>query len=257
MSRRGMTLNSTDFGADEPCTGGNEMNNEANRYRYPLNLQLFAEPDPTPDPDPQPDPSPEPEKTFTQAELDEIVAKRLARDRKGREDYDDIKAKLAEIEKAEEERKKAEMTAAERLEAERAEALKAAEDAKAERDKALTAANQRLIKAEFRAIARELNIRTDALDDAYVLADLSAVQVDDDGNIAGVKDVVEALLTNKPFLADQPKPQPKPIGGASGGGEPADKTKEQLLKEAADKARKSGRIEDQAAFAKLKRELGL
>ncbi|MNV17754.1 hypothetical protein D3C71_1085510 [compost metagenome] len=232
------------------------MKNEVTRYRYPLNLQLFAE-DPTPDPEPTPtpEPTPEPEKTFTQAELDRIIADRLARANKGREDYDDIKAKLAEIEKAEEERKKAEMTAAERLEAEKAEALKAAEDAKAERDKALTAANQRLIKAEFRAIARELNIRTDALDDAYVLADLSVVKVDDDGNIDGVKDVVEALLTNKPFLADQPKPQPKPIGGASGGGEPADKTKEQLLAEAAEKARKSGRPEDFTEYSALKRKL--
>ncbi|WP_068616583.1 phage scaffolding protein [Paenibacillus tuaregi] len=233
------------------------MTNDTMRFRYPLNLQLFAEPDPTPDPELQPEPTPEPEKTFTQAELDDIVAKRLARDRKGREDYEDIKAKLTALELAEAEREKAKLSETERLEAEKAEALKIAEDAKAERDKALTAANQRLIKAEFRAIARELNIRADALDDAYVLADLSAVKVDDDGNIAGVKDVVEALLTNKPFLAEQPKSQPKPIGGASGGTDPVDKTKEQLLKDAADKARKTGRIEDQAAYAKLKRELGL
>ncbi|MDR9852900.1 scaffolding protein [Paenibacillus sp. VCA1] len=238
------------------------MKNEANRYRYPLNLQLFAEedphdPNPAPPADPNPPANPEPEKTFSQAEVDEIVAKRLARDRKGREDYDDIKAKLAELEKSEEERKRAEMTAAERLEAEKAEALKAAEEAKSERDKALNAANQRLIKAEFRAVARELNVRSDALDDALVLADLSAVKVDEEGNITGMADVVKALLTNKPYLAEQSKPQPKPIGGASGGNEPTDKTKEQLLKEAADKARQSGRLEDQVAYAKLKRELGI
>lgn len=238
------------------------MKNDANRYRYPLNLQLFAEEDPQdPNPaapaDPNPPADPEPEKTFSQAEVDEIVAKRLARDRKGREDYDDIKAKLAEFETAEEERKKADMTALERLEAEKAEALKAADEAKAERDKAINAANQRLIKAEFRAVARELNVRADALDDALVLADLSSVKVEEDGNISGMEDVVKALLTNKPYLAEQTKPQPKPIGGASGGSDPADKTKEQLLKEAADKARQSGRLEDQVAYAKLKRELGI
>ncbi|GAA0840480.1 hypothetical protein GCM10008915_36070 [Bifidobacterium pullorum subsp. gallinarum] len=230
------------------------MNTEVKRLRYPLDLQLFAE-DPTPEPEPSP--NPEPEKTFTQAELDRIVTERLARDRKGREDYDDLKSKLTALEEAEAEREKAKLSETERLEAEKAAALQAAEDAKSERDKALTAANQRLIKAEFRALARELNIRADALDDAYKLADMSEVSVDDDGNIAGVEDVVKALLTNKPYLADQPKPQPKPIGGASGGADPTDKSKEQLLKDAADKARKSGRIEDQAAYAKLKRDLGL
>lgn len=211
------------------------MNNEMNRLRYPLNLQLFAEGDPV-DPDPQ-DPKdpqePEPEKTFTQAELDEIVAKRLARDRKGREDYDSLKEKLTALEQAESEREKEKLSATERLEAEKAEALKAAEDAKAERDKALSAANQRLVKAEFRAIARELKVRTDALDDAFVLADLSAVKVDEDGNVSGVDDVVTALLTNKPFLAEQAKPQPKSIGGASGGaGDDERRTLEQQLAEA-------------------------
>ncbi len=52
----------------------------------------------------------DPPKTFTQEELDEIVKKRLERERnKSAEqygDYDDVKAKLAEYEKAEEERKK-------------------------------------------------------------------------------------------------------------------------------------------------------
>ena len=38
-----------------------------------------------------------PEKTFTQAQLDAIVAERLARDRKDRADYDELKAKAAEL----------------------------------------------------------------------------------------------------------------------------------------------------------------
>lgn len=234
------------------------MKNEAKRLRYPLDLQLFAEPTDLPaDPTPPSDDPKDPPKTFTQAELDRIVTDRLARDRKGREDYDDIKAKLAALEEAEAEREKAKLSETERLEAEKAAALQAAEEAKTERDNALTAANQRLIKAEFRAVARELNVRPDALDDAYKLADMTGVSVDDEGNIVGVGDVVKALLTTKPYLAEQAKPQPKPIGSASGGADPVDKSKEQLLKDAADKARKSGRIEDQAAYAKLKRELGL
>ncbi|WP_052759479.1 hypothetical protein [Paenibacillus sp. DMB20] len=127
------------------------MSKETIRFRYPLNLQLFAEENPNPTPT-NPEPNPEPERTFTQAELDEIVAKRLARDRKGREDYDDIKAKLTALEEAEAEREKAKLSETERLKAEKAAALQAAEDAKADRDRVLTAANQRLINAEFKNV---------------------------------------------------------------------------------------------------------
>lgn len=204
------------------------MKNEANRYKYPLNLQLFAESDPPADPDPQ-----DPPKTFTQEELDRIVADRIARERKKTEkfaDYDDIKTKLAELEKAEEERQKAEMSAVERLEAEKAEALKAAEEAKAERDKALSAANQRLIKAEFKTLARELSVRPDALEDAYILANLADVNVDDGGNVVGVKAAVEALIESKPYLVEKAAAQPKTIGEPSGkSDEDERKTLEQQL----------------------------
>ena len=63
-----------------------------------LNLQFFAEPQPTdPQPtEPQPtDPQPqgEPEKTFTQAELDQIIADRLAREKaKAQKELDEQKA---------------------------------------------------------------------------------------------------------------------------------------------------------------------
>jgi hypothetical protein len=71
--------------------------------------------DPTPKPDPTPDPAPEPEpeQTFTQADVDRIVAERLKRERESTKakyaDYDELKAKaegattledrVAEIEK--------------------------------------------------------------------------------------------------------------------------------------------------------------
>src|SRR5690606_9818018 len=56
-------------------------------------------------------------KLFTQEELDEIITKRLERERKKYADYEELKAKLAEYEKQEEERKRAEMTEIERLQA--------------------------------------------------------------------------------------------------------------------------------------------
>ncbi|MGG4217583.1 scaffolding protein [Paenibacillus jamilae] len=206
--------------------------NKFTNVKYPLNLQLFAEGDPDPTPDPPIDPTPS--KTFTQEELDQVIADRIARERKKYADYDELKTKLSDFEREKEEREKEKMSVTERLEAEKAAALKAAEDARVERDKALTAANQRLIKAEFRTMARELNIRPDALEDAYVLADLSSASVGDDGSINGVEDVVKALIENKPFLVEQPKKEPSPIGGPSGGN-PYDKetrTLEQQLAEA-------------------------
>ncbi|WP_052759480.1 hypothetical protein [Paenibacillus sp. DMB20] len=84
---------------------------------------------------------------------------------------------------------------------------------------------------------------------------MSGVTVDEDGNAQGVEEAVKALVETHPYLTE--KTQPKQIGGASGGADPTDKSKEQLLADAAEKARKSGRLEDQAAYAKLKRELGM
>jgi hypothetical protein len=221
-----------------------------------MNLQLFAEGDPDPaDPTPDPDPTPPaPDKTFSQADLDRIVAERLARDRKGREDYDDIKTKLTTLEQAEADREKAKLSDTERLEAEKAEALKKAQEAEDRSTARETAANQRIINAEFRTLAREANVPADRFAAAVKLADLSGVTVDDEGNAVGVKEAVEALVAAHGYLVE--KTQAKTLGGASGGkADPPDKTKEQLLKEAADKARKTGRIEDRMAYAELKERL--
>lgn len=83
-----------------------------NTPKFPLrlDLQFFSDGGSGDDPNKKPGDTDDPPKTFTQEELDEIVKKRLERERnKSAEqygDYDDVKAKLAEYEKAEEERKK-------------------------------------------------------------------------------------------------------------------------------------------------------
>lgn len=182
------------------------MIKETSRYRLPLDLQFFAE-DSDPTEPTEPAQEPESEKTFSQAELDEIVAKRLARDRKGREDYDALKAKLAELEQAEVERERAKLSETERLEAEKQAAIEAAEAAKAERDNALSAANTRLINAEFKALARDANIPANRLAAALKLADLSAVTVDDEGNVVGADAAVKALIEENPYLVEQTKPK--------------------------------------------------
>lgn len=232
------------------------MTNDNIRYRLPLNLQLFAEDEPPADPDTPPADPQDPPKTFTQEELDRIVADRIARERKKTDkfaDYDDIKAKLSELETAQEERKKAEMSETERLAAELEEARKKAQEAEERGSSAITAANQRLINAEFKALAREHNVPADRLAAALKLADLSAVTVDDEGSPQGVEDAVKALIEANPYLAE--KAQPRQIGGRSGGEEPAEKTKEQLLADAKTKAEKNPTPDAIAAYTQLKREL--
>ena len=59
-------------------------------------------------------------------------------------------------------------------------------------------AKQALLRAEVRALGAELGV-VDA-DVVWQLVDLSKAQIADDGKITGVKEAIEALLKDKPFL---------------------------------------------------------
>lgn len=189
-----------------------------------INLQLFAadpnagddggnEPqdpaDDKQDPKEPQDPTPEPEdtKTFTQDELDGIIQKRLARERKQWE------AQL------EEEKKKAAMTEAERLKAEKEEAEKRAQDA-------MSKANELLLKAEVKQAAVDLGIVDP--DAAYALMERENVEVNE-GTITGVKEALTQLLEAKPWLKRAPE---KPgVGMASNPGQSnTEPTPEQVAK---------------------------
>lgn len=186
------------------------MRSEVKRkYRLPLNLQMFADGDPEPTPEPEPKPEP----TFTQAELEAKIAERLSRERKKYADYDELKTKLSDYEAAEAERQRAAMTEQERLQAELEAAKQAKEAADNARNQALDTANKRAIRAEFKLAAAGANIRTDALDDAYTLVDKAGISVDDEGNVVGVKEALEALVASKPYLVATEPAKPKPIGG--------------------------------------------
>lgn len=222
-------------------------------FKLPMNLQLFAEGD---EPNPEQDPKPE-TKLVPQDEVDRIVAERLARERKKYEkyaDYDDLKTKLTEFEKAEAERKQSELSVAERLEAEKADALKKAQEAEERGNAAITAANQRLINAEFKALAREANVPADRLAAALRLADLSGVTVGEDGEPSGVADAIKALVEAHPYLVAAT--QPKPIGERTPGvSESQEKTKEQILAEAKAKAERNPTPDAIARYTSLKRQL--
>lgn len=227
------------------------------KFLLPLNIQMFAEGDgATPDqnPDDKGEGKAEPKTvTMTQEELDALIGREKGRVKSKFADYDDLKAKLADYEKQAEEKQRAEMTELERLQKDL--------EAKGETEQTLAKQLEELqsqvksekIRNEFIKVATSNQIAY--IDDAYSLADLSAVTIGEDGKVVGMDEAIKALVDNKPYLVA--KKQIKQIGEPSNGThERVDKTAEQLLKEAAEKARKSGRNEDRAAYAKLKRELG-
>ncbi|MGM0973405.1 MAG: hypothetical protein ACQEW2_10865 [Bacillota bacterium] len=193
----------------------------------------------------------DPPKTFTQEELDRVVADRIARERKKYADYDDLKTKSSEYEKLLEEQRLADLGEKEKLEA----IAKKHEEEKLLLSKQLQDLTEKAkaekIRSEFVKLATSNQIGY--LDDAFNLADLSAVTIDEDGKVSGMEEAIKALVESKPFLVAKKQ---KSIGDPHNGGSTTlDKTAEQLLKDAAAKAKASGRIEDKMAYAALKAEL--
>lgn len=191
------------------------------------------------------------EKLLTQADFDKALKKRLEREAKKYADYDELKAKAAEYEAKLEEQRLAELSEKERAE----ELAKKYEEEKqtlaAELDALRIEIQSQKIKSKFTEVATNAGIAY--LDDAFALADLTNITIGEDGAIVGMEEAIQALVDNKPFLVKQKQ---RPIGQPSNGPHVNDgKTAEQLLKDAAEKARKSGRQEDRVAYAKLKREL--
>src|SRR5690625_1422228 len=153
------------------------------------------------------------ERTFTQAELDEIIAKRIERERNKYADYEEIRKKAEQYEKEAEERRLAEMSEKERAE----ELAKKYEEEKSELARQLnelkSQVQQEKINNAFIKAAQAANI--EYVEDALKLADLSAVEVDEDGKVKGVQDVIDSLIENKPFLLAQVAKQPRKVGDAT------------------------------------------
>jgi hypothetical protein len=153
-------------------------------------------------------------RTFTQADLDRIVKERLEREKGKYADYDDLKRASVEFKKL----KDAQLTEAERatkriqeLEALQAEAETTARARELE-------VNERLIKADVRVLAGQMGFASP--DDAYHLADLANVKIDD-GEVKGVEKALQELAKAKPYLvgkgggAGSPPNDPKRRGGTT------------------------------------------
>ena len=119
-------------------------------------------------------------KTFTQDELDKIINKRLAREKKNWQST------------IEEEKKKASMTEVEKLKSEKDEVIKKAKGI-------MQNANQKLLKAETKNLATEMGI-VDS-DIAFMLLNKDDL-VDENGEIdaSELKKQLEEIIKNKPYL---------------------------------------------------------
>jgi len=104
------------------------------------------------------------------------------------------KALKAENEKREKEKQQNELSEKDKLKLQMEEVEKKA----IEREKA---ANTRLIKAEVKNIASNLNIIDPAA--AYKLLDKNEIEVNEKGDVVGVEKALKVLITEKPWLLKQ------------------------------------------------------
>jgi len=153
-----------------------------------------------PEPTPAPPADPPADKTFTQGDVDRIVADRLARQKAQFGDYEALKTKAAQFD---------ELAEQNRTEAEKAVAAARKEGFTEAQQKG----NDRYLKAMAHALAaKDFNDPADAVR----FLDLAKYQPGDDGEFDqdAIKADLAGLLESKPYLAAQPSG----FQGSGGGG---------------------------------------
>lgn len=176
--------------------------------------------------DDKPDEEEKPSRTFTQEDVNKIVAKELSKAQRGKIDPKEVgfdsRKDLETFVKSMKEKTEEEKTEAEK-EREAAIATAKEEATKGVLDKS----KQLVLKAEFKLMAQEAGIASEAREDAFVLAqtldEWKDVEVSDDGDVSGLnEDFFEDLKKAKPFLFAKPADEegdegPGNIGQRSGG----------------------------------------
>lgn len=199
---------------------------------------------------------PAPEKTFTQAELEEVLKQRLAREASKYKDYDEKAKRLADLEKEAEAQRQAGLSEAERLK-ELAETkdneAKELADKLAKLEQSYESERKQSVFKQV-ASSGEFNLSADRVEAALKLADLSAVEKAEDGGY-DVKGVIQSLVETYPFLIE--KAEAQPIGKPVPGSIDLPKSTEEQLEVLRVKAKKSGNPNDLAKYATAKRDLGL
>ena len=145
-------------------------------------------------------------KTYTQAELDTLIEKRLARERKK------FQQQFAAQQQNTDEGAPAAEGTPTTVE------VDVTEDARNRAAAIIAQANQRLIQAIAQSEATKLNINPDYIADAVRLADLSTVKVNDDGTVdsKSITAALEAVLKRMPILKATTE---TPAGGFKLGGQ--------------------------------------
>ncbi len=186
------------------------------KYPFLFDLQMFADDPPPGGGDPPKDPPNEPpkgDKPFAVFQDEATFNARLKREGKAQLD---ALAKSMGFESAEamqtaaKAKKDADAASQTELEKEKAAREKAESDNKA----VLETANKRLVDAEIKVLAKDAGFAD--VTDAVALIDRTSIQVDDQGNVTGAKEAVEALAKAKPHLLGEGKPGGTP--GSAGNG---------------------------------------
>lgn len=171
------------------------------------------------------------EKTFTQQELDRIIAERLKRQRDAFGDVEAMKTKAAEYDKLQEAAKTEQQKITERLQA-----------LERERDQALQKAHDRLIRSAFLAEAARAGVAHP--EDVFALADRSGVALDEADNVTGVAEAVKAVVEagRVPLVnsGGQRPPAPRLDAGTGGGQRPGEQKTQELTEEELAIARRMG-----------------
>lgn len=202
----------------------------------------------------EPEPAKQPENSIPYERFKQVNDSLKAFKSLGFESPDQIKSmadELSKLKKAEEEREKAKLSETERLQSEKEEATKKAEDALKQLESVKSTANQQVIAAEIRSIARAMNANDPA--DVYALIDKNDIKIED-GKVAGAEDAVKAIAEAKPWLFKKPQVGADVPPAAADPKRYHKPDAEAKLEEAKEKA-KSGRPADLARYISLKREL--
>ncbi len=110
---------------------------------------------------------------------------------------------------------------------------------------AVQVANDKLVKAEIKAVGTELGMN-DPLD-AYAFVDKDSFEVKEDGTVEGIKEALEKLVSEKPYLLrassdESPKPNSYNPGPDQKGNNPKPPDKYQVGVTAYERLKQKGRI---------------
>lgn len=177
------------------------------------------------------------EPKFTQAEVNRLLGERGKRaaqkalsdllENLGLESLDDLKTTVEAQRKAREN----ELSEIERLKEQADRLEKERERVRQERDAAIAAARQEKIARAFYEAAAALGAKFP--ETAMPLSDLSAVTLDESGQVLGVKEQVQALVDAGKIVMQEARPRPANLDAGAGGGQrpgdrPTELTQEEL-----------------------------